>query len=203
MEFLKFLFSLVVIVDPVFAAVLVAGLVDTPLVVREVAFRSALTVLIASVVTFFTGEALLRLMGVSLFSIKIFGGLILLHMAFQMLQAKPPKTKHTREEEEAAVEKEDFSVIPIGIPILFGPGAFTTLLIFREEARTVVSQFFLLVSIFILSLGVYFTLLYSVRLSRRIGKTGINVLVRVFGLFIGALGSQFIVDGVKHLWIQG
>ncbi len=203
MEFLKFLFSLIVIVDPVFAAVLVAGLVDTPAAVKELAFRSSLTVLIASLLTFFTGETLLKLIGVNLFSIKIFGGLILLHMAFQMLQAKPPKTKHTREEEEAAVEKEDFSVIPIGIPILFGPGAFTTLLIFKEEAETVSSRAFLLLSLFALALIVYFSLLYSVKLSGKIGKTGINVLTRVFGLFTGALGSQFIVDGVKHLWIQG
>ena len=189
--------------DPVFAAIMVAGLVESAREIKRVAFKASITVLVASLVTIFTGEALLKLMGVNIFSIKIFGGLILLHMAFQMLQAKPPRTKHTDEEGSAAAEKEDVSVIPIGIPVLFGPGAFTTLLIFREEAKGLVQVGELLLSVLISVLITYIFLSQASFFHRRLGTTGINVTVRVFGLFVGALGSQFIVDGVKHLWLQG
>ncbi len=203
MELIKFIVSLLVIMDPVFAAIMVAGLVESTREIKRVAFKASITVLVASLVTIFTGEALLKLMGVNIFSIKIFGGLILLHMAFQMLQAKPPRTKHTDEEGSAAAEKEDISVIPIGIPVLFGPGAFTTLLIFREEAKGLVQVGELLLSVLISVLVTYIFLSQASFFHRRLGTTGINVTVRVFGLFVGALGSQFIVDGVKHLWLQG
>ncbi|RUM43245.1 MAG: antibiotic resistance protein MarC [Desulfurobacterium sp.] len=203
MEFLKYLISILAIIDPIFAAVIVVGLVEDRQEVERVALRSSVTVFSASLVTFFAGDTFLRLLGINIFSIKIFGGLILLHMAFQMLQAYPPKTKHTQEEKEAAVEKEDISIIPIGIPILFGPAAFTTVLIFREETKTFLQELLLLGALTAVTFIVYFVLKNAVYLANRMGLTGINVTVRVLGLFIGALGSQFIVDGVKHLWTQG
>ncbi len=141
MDFLKYLLSLLVIVDPVFAAVFVAGLSPSVDFVKEVAKKSSLTVLFASLITLAVGDSVLKLLGINIFSIKIFGGLILLHMAFQMLQAHQPKTKHSDREEEALSLKDDISVIPLGIPILFGPGAFTTLLIFREELRGALTLF--------------------------------------------------------------
>ncbi|WP_456341610.1 MarC family protein [Thermovibrio sp.] len=203
MEFLKYLISLLVIVDPLFAAVIVAGLTTSVSEVKRVARRASVTVFIASFITLFFGEAFLKAIGVSIFSIKIFGGLILLHMAFQMLQAHQPKTKHTEREQEAVYEKEDISVIPLGIPILFGPGTFTTLLIFREEARGVFSFLELSLAVLLLTVIIYFTILNSVYLSKRLGATGVGVMTRVFGLFTGALGSQFVVDGIKHLWVGG
>ena len=203
LELLKYLVSLLVIVDPLFAAILVAGLVETPSEVRRIARRASLTVFVASLVTLFFGEAFLKAIGVSIYSIKIFGGLILLHMAFQMLQAHQPKTKHTEREQEAVYEKEDISVIPLGIPILFGPGTFTTLLIFREEAKSLFTFVQLAVAVFLVVAIIYITLLNSFKLAQRLGPTGVGVMTRIFGLFTGALGSQFVVDGIKHLWVGG
>ncbi len=203
MELLKYVISFLVIMDPIFAAIMVAGLVPSVREVKRVAFKASLTVLVAALVTLFSGEALLKLMGVNIFSIKIFGGLILLHMAFQMLQARPPRTKHTEEEDSAAAEKEDISIVPIGIPVLFGPGTFTTLLIFREEVKSVFQLGELFSAVIISVFVTYIILSQASFFSRRLGTTGINVTVRIFGLFVGALGSQFIVDGVKHLWFQG
>ena len=203
LELLKYLVSLLVIVDPLFAAVLVAGLVQTPSEVRRIAKRASLTVFVASLITLLFGEAFLKAIGVSIYSIKIFGGLILLHMAFQMLQAHQPKTKHTEREQEAVYEKEDISVIPLGIPILFGPGTFTTLLIFREEAKNLFAFAQLGLAVFLVIAIIYITLLNSFRLAQRLGPTGVGVMTRIFGLFTGALGSQFVVDGIKHLWVGG
>jgi len=203
LEFLKFLVSILAIADPVFAAILVSGLVSSVKEIKRVAFKSSLTFLIASLITLFFGDSFLSLLGVNIFSIKIFGGLILLHMAFQMLQASPPRTKHTDREDSAVSEKEDISIIPVGIPILFGPGVFTTLLIFKEEIVGFSDLFQLLLAIFLSSLVIFLFLINASWFSKRLGETGIGVTVRIFGLFVGALGSQFIVEGVKHLWIQG
>jgi len=203
LEFLKYFISLLVIVDPFFAAVIVSTIANSVTEVKSIGKGATLTFLVASLITILFGEAFLKLIGVSVFSIKIFGGLILLHMAFQMLQAHKPKTKHTDREEEAVYEKSNISVIPIGIPILFGPGAFTTLLIFREEASTLFSMLQLVLAVLSLAVIIYFSILNSLFFSKRLGPTGIGVMMRIFGLFTGALGSQFVVDGIKHLWMEG
>ncbi|ADY73379.1 multiple antibiotic resistance (MarC)-related protein [Desulfurobacterium thermolithotrophum DSM 11699] len=203
MELLKYLISLLVIVDPIFAAIVVGGLIKDQKLLEKVAFRSSLTVLIAFLVTIFAGERLLKTMGVNIFSVKIFGGLILLQMAFQMLQANPPKAKHTAKEGEAAMEKDDISIIPIGIPILFGPGTFTTVLIFKEEALGVWNEIMLILAGILTAFIIYLVLKNTGFFAKKLGTTGINVVVRILGLLVGALGSQFVVDGVKHLWIQG
>ncbi|MEO2068312.1 MAG: MarC family protein [Desulfurobacteriaceae bacterium] len=203
MELFKYLISTLIVVDPIFAAIVVASLIQSQKEIEKVAFRTSMTVLVAFIVTMVAGEKFLKLIGVNIFSIKIFGGLILLHMAFQMLQANPPRTKHTQEEGEAAMEKEDISIIPLGIPILFGPGAFTTVLIFKEETRSILEELSLLLALLISVVIIYFTLKNAGIFAKKLGTTGVNVSVRVFGLFVGALGSQFVVDGVKHLWIQG
>jgi multiple antibiotic resistance protein len=201
--FLKYLVSLLVITDPLFAAILVAGFASSADEVKRIARRASLTVLIASLITLAFGETFLGVIGVNIYSIKIFGGLILLHMAFQMLQAHQPRTKHTEKEQEAISEKEDISIIPIGIPVLFGPGTFTTMLIFREEAKRISGFVELSVAVLITILLIYLTLKNSLYISRRLGATGTGVLKRIFGLFTGALGSQFVVDGIKHLWVGG
>ena len=111
--------------------------------------------------------------------------------------------KHTSREANAVFEKGDVSVIPIGTPILFGPGAFTTVLIFREEVSSLFGFLQLLIAGLVLSSVIYFLLLNSLSLAKRLGETGMGVTVRVFGLFVGALGSQFVVEGIKRLWLQG
>ena len=199
--FLKYVVSLIVIEDPVFAAIMLASLVDES-EIPKAAKRASIAVGVGFLLTILTGKSLLSFLGISIFSIKIFGGLVLLQMAFQMLQAKVPRVKHTHEEAEAAMTKEDIAVIPLAIPIMFGPGTFTTTLIFREENHSLFGLTVLSIAA-ICVVGITYILLYNALIIReKLKATGMNVVIRIFGLLTGALGSQSIVDGVKHLWMS-
>ncbi len=198
-ETLRYFISLFVVVDPVFATLLMVSLVK-PSEIARVAKRASLVVLTAFLLTFSFGLFLLEMLHISVSSVKIFGGIILLQMAFEMLQAKVPHMKHTEEEKTAAVEKFDVSLIPLGIPVLFGPGALTTTLIFRSEVTSYEKGIGLIVAFFFVSLCIYLFLLSGEKLSSKVGVTGVNVFVRLMGLVVGAFGSQFVVEGVKCLW---
>jgi multiple antibiotic resistance protein len=198
-EVIRYFVSLFVVVDPIFATFFLASLVESK-DIRRVAGRASLVVFFSFLLTFFFGLSLLEILHISISSVKIFGGIVLLQMAFEMLQAKVPHMKHTEEEKTAAVEKFDVSFIPLAIPVLFGPGALTTTLIFRSEASSVIGKLNLVIAFSLLSIVVYIVLSSGEKLSSKIGITGINVFVRLMGLVVGALGSQFVVEGVKHLW---
>jgi len=198
-DIVRYTVSLLVVADPVFASLYLVVLAPEEQI-PEIARRTSIVVLFSFVLTVAFGLSILDLLGVSLASVKIFGGAILLQMAFQMLQAKVPPQKRTDREESAATEKVDISFIPLGIPIIFGPGVLTTTLIFRSEVSSIGDAVALIASVLIVVLLVYIFLRNGYRLSSKIGITGIGTFTRVMGLIVGALGSQFVVEGVKFLW---
>jgi len=163
--------------------------------------KTSLAVLISSLFVILLGDLALKFFGINVFSIKVIGGIILLLIAISMIQGKfVEKTRHSTSEKREAIEKEDISVIPLAIPILVGPGTMATLLVFRIKAVTLVDFFLLIISIFVSSFVVYITLRNAVLLTRFLGITGLKIVTRIMGLIVGAIGSQFIVSGVKALW---
>lgn len=120
--------SLVTILNPIAAAAIMVTLVkysDIPSVSKITSF----TVLISSVVTMIAGGWILKLFGINLPSIKAIGGVVLLIIALNMVQGKEvAPTNSTKDEHEAAQEKDNVAIIPIAIPILFGPGVITTIM---------------------------------------------------------------------------
>ena len=114
------------------------------------------------------------------------------------------KSKHTKEERDEAQEKDDISIVPLGIPILFGPGVIATIIVLNNNLHIKFSQLesyiMLSISIFLSSIFVYFTLKYASAIHRFLGITGMKILTRIMGLIVGAIAAQFLVSGVKGLW---
>jgi multiple antibiotic resistance protein len=159
-----------------------------------------MTVLFASLVTILLGNGIFELFGINTSSIMVIGGVILLIMSINMVQGKRAETNHSREESEAIISKEDISVIPIGIPILFGPGVISTLIIFKTKSIDIMDMVLLVISILICVALVYLTLKNAIFLTKLLGVTGIKIMTRIMGLIVGAIASQFIIYGIKMLW---
>jgi multiple antibiotic resistance protein len=193
--------SLVTILNPIAAAAIMLSLVkysDIPHVSR----KTSLTVFIASVVTMFFGGVILKLFGINIPSIKAIGGVVLLIIALNMVQGKEvAPTNATNEEHKAAEEKDDVAIIPLAIPILFGPGVITTIIVLSEKSKTLYDKIVLVISIFISSLIVYVVLRKADVISRWLGVNGLKVVTRLMGLIIGAIAFLFLVGGIKELWI--
>jgi len=200
---LHFIISLLTILNPIEAAAIMLSLIplSTPRrKIHSISLKASLTVLIASLLTIFVGNYIFKLFGIDIDSIKVIGGIVLLKIALDMALGKISETNHSEEKTEESKEIDDISIIPLGIPILFGPGVIATLIIFYEEVSTLLDLVLLIISIFISSLTVFYTLKNAVILNRFLGITGIKITARIMGLIVGAIASQFIISGVKALW---
>jgi multiple antibiotic resistance protein len=194
--------SLVTILNPIAAAAIMLSLVkysDIP----EVSRKASLTVFVASVITMLAGGFILKLFGINIPSIKAIGGVVLLIIALNMVQGKEvAPTNATQEEHLAAENRDDVAIIPLAIPILFGPGVITTIIVLSEKAHTFTQKAVLLVSILLSSLIVYVTLRNAVFISKLLGVNGLKIVTRLMGLIIGAIAFLFLVGGIKALWMN-
>ena len=199
--------ALITIINPIAAASIMISMLDkaTKESVKPIALKATLTVFIASLVTLFSGEFIFKIFGINVLSLKVIGGIILMLIAINMAYGHTSsKTRHTPEEQSEAQEKEDISIVPIGIPILFGPGVIATIIVLNnnhiQTLPHIVSYLLVSIAILVSSIVVYFTLLNASNINRVLGITGMKILTRIMGLIVGAIASQFIISGVKGLW---
>ena len=198
--------ALITILNPIAAASIAVSMLGTAssATMRTVAFKATLTVVLASLMTLYSGELIFKLFGINVLSLKVIGGVILMMIAINMAYGQASKARHTPAEEEEAAEKDDVSVVPIGIPILFGPGAIATIVVLNnnllQSHSSPVSYGILSSAIVLASLSVYLILRYAGAINKALGVTGMKILTRIMGLIVGAIAAQFIVSGVKGLW---
>ncbi|MBI4677853.1 MAG: NAAT family transporter [Elusimicrobia bacterium] len=143
------------------------------------------------------GNLIFKVFGITLPALQIAGGLILLLAALDMLRAKRSPLKETAEEKEEGVVKDDIAVTPLGIPMLSGPGAITTAMVLFHKAGTPGrgAMFFVCLAVIMaLSYGILYA---SAAGARRLSPTFMNIMERLMGILLAALGVQFILTGLK------
>ena len=161
---------------------------------------TALTVFCVLTFVLFTGEAVLHFFSVSLESFKIAGGLLIMLMAFSMLQAKQPGSKHTREERLEAQEKESVAVVPLAIPLLAGPGAISFVIMYSSLHQTFNHKLIIFLILLIISSIIYILFYIGPAVTKFLGKTGINIFTRIMGLFIAAIGVELITSSLIEIF---
>jgi len=192
--------SILTILNPIAAAAIMLSLVKYS-EIKTVSFKTTIAVFTASVVTMFGGGMLLKFFGINIPSIKAIGGVILLIIALNMIQGREiAPTNTTKDEHSAAAEKDDVAIIPLAIPILFGPGVITTIIVLSEKYVTLKGKVILFVAIVLSSFMTYLILRNGAVISKFLGVNGLKIVSRIMGLIIGALSFLFLVSGIKTLW---
>jgi multiple antibiotic resistance protein len=143
------------------------------------------------------GAFVFKFYGITLPALKIAGGVLLFFVAFDMLNARPSRSKQTQEEEAEGTMKEDVAVFPLAIPLLSGPGAIVSVFILTDKASTLEKHLGLYAAILVSSLLVYFVLREAHRVVRILGQIGVNVTSRLMGLVLASIAMQFIIDGLR------
>jgi len=195
--------SIFSLVDP-FAAIpafLVMTAGDNAARRRRTAKRAALTCLIVLGSFGLVGSYIFRIFGITMPAFEIAGGLILLLIGIDMLQARRSSTQEVEPERQEGAEKEDVGITPLGIPMLAGPGAISTVMVFLGPKPDVMDMVPVFVAIIITSLISYWVLAGAEMVRRRLGETGIRILVRLMGLLLTAIAVQFFVNGLTHLGV--
>ena len=129
------------------------------------------------------------------------GGIILLLIGLDMLEAKRSPTQEASGRHRRGGEKEDAGIVPLGIPMLAGPGAITSVMVLVGQAQTHWQMVAILGSIAITAVICYLVLGNSDRVARVLGDTGIRILVRIMGLLLVALAVQYFVNGLADLGV--
>ena len=170
---------------------------------RRMARKGTLTCFIVLTSFALAGQLIFRMFGITLPAFEVAGGLILLLIGLDMLEARRSPTQETSGETEEAAAKEDAGIVPLGVPMLAGPGAISSVMVLVGEVPSLWSWQMgaILGAITVTAVASYFVLAGADRVRGVMGETGIRILVRIMGLLLVALAMQFFVNGLTDLGI--
>lgn len=143
------------------------------------------------------GPAIFRLFGITLPAFQIAGGLVLLLSSLDMLRAQKSALKETPEELAEGMSKDDIAITPLAVPLLAGPGAITTSIVLAGRATTWAHKVIFFALIGLVAFISYWTLRLSADSARKLSPTLLNIITRLMGLLLAAIGVQFILSGLK------
>jgi multiple antibiotic resistance protein len=189
-----------VVVDPIGVALLfyLMTLTETVRCRRQIALRAIALSTVILLVFFFTGDVMLKTLGVGAPAFRIAGGILFFLLAIDMVFARQSGLRSTTAREQAEAQgRNDISVFPLAFPLISGPGAMTTVLLMASESHSTLTTLGM-VAIIVVVMGLALLALnLSHWLNKVLGETGSNVIGRLLGLILAALAVQYVIDGVK------
>jgi multiple antibiotic resistance protein len=168
---------------------------------KHMARRAAWTCFVVLSSFSLAGTFIFKMFGITLPAFKIAGGLILLLIGMDMLQARRSPTKETPTETEEGSEKEDVGIIPLGIPMLAGPGSISTVMVLMGGARAWWFAIPIVMAIGATAASSYWILAAADRVRGYLGETGIRILTRMMGLLLTAIAIQFMLNGLTDIGV--
>lgn len=163
---------------------------------RQLAKRAAWTCFLVLSGFALGGTLIFKMFGITLPAFRIAGGLIMILIGLDMVQARRSQTKETPSETLEAMEKEDVGIIPLGVPMLAGPGSISTVIALMAQSANWQHSTMIIAVLALTAFLSYWTLAAADRVGRRMGETGIHVLTRFMGLLLMAIAVQFILTGL-------
>jgi len=168
---------------------------------REIATKTAITVVLTLVVFALIGQWIFKFFGSTTDAFAIAGGILLFKMAMEMLSGKLSSVKISREEteefDEEAVTLEEVAIIPLAIPLISGPGAITTVMLYMARSASIPDKTMVLLSIIAIGFTVWLVLCSANAIKNRLGRVGIKVMTRMMGLILTSMAVQMIINGIK------
>ena len=201
MNLLKSFISLLALINPVGAIPFFLSL-TTDMSSSEKAGTiriASISVFCVIAVTALLGQQIIVFFGISVGSLEVGGGIIMLLMAINMLNAQVGNTRSTPEERHEAEMKNSIAVVPLAIPLLTGPGSISTVIVYSASVVHWYDRLGLVVIGAVLAGLCFGSLMLAEPIARWVGRTGINIGTRLMGLMLSALAVEFIVNGLKAL----
>jgi multiple antibiotic resistance protein len=154
---------------------------------------ASLTVLVTLLIFTYLGAALLDLFAITIDSFRIAGGILLLLTALEMMRAKATTGERAA---DAETNLTSIGIVPLGIPLLAGPGAIVTTIVDASALPTVTHKIAVSVVILIVAIVVYVTLRLSAKAGAYMSATAMTIFNRVMGLIIASIAVEFIIGGL-------
>ncbi len=145
------------------------------------------------------GGYIFKIFGISMPAFQTAGGLLLVLVALDMLRAHQSDYKGGQEELAQGAVKQDIAVTPLAIPMLSGPGAISTVIVLSDKAHTLPHQLILYACIPVVCFLSYLTLYLGARGARSLNSMSMNIITRLMGLLLAAIGMEFIGQALPQL----
>jgi multiple antibiotic resistance protein len=204
MELFLFAFaSLFSIINPLGTVPVFVGLTsdESSIEKNNTSLLTAINVIIILVISFFLGTYMLNFFGISLNALRIAGGLIIATSGFALLKGEFSKHKgmKNRKVKNDLKTREKFSLTPLAIPMLAGPGSISLLITFSQEYQTTQAILIIVGAIITVGIATYFILRSSFLITKFLGASGINAISRIVGFIVIAIGVEYIIGSVLNI----
>lgn len=144
------------------------------------------------------GNAIFKVMGITLPAFQLAGSILILRIALDMLYARRSPAQQTDEEVAAGAAKDDIAITPLGVPMLAGPGAISTVLILLDQARGIGQVAVLFASILLVCFVSYWVFWLAVRGTHYLKPLALKLVTRLFGLLLASMAVQFIFNALEQ-----
>jgi multiple antibiotic resistance protein len=134
----------------------------------------------------------------TIYSFEIAGGILLFAIAFNMLFGESAGTKLTPvDQTELLSRREEIGIVPLGMPLLAGPGAISSVVIYAQASEgSLLGSFTLYAAIILVMILSYVVLHLGIPILERVGRVGVLAISRIMGLLLAAIAVQFVINGV-------
>jgi multiple antibiotic resistance protein len=165
---------------------------------RKVCLKTCLNVLVILFISFFLGTYILSFFGISVSSLRLAGGLVICSSGFALLTGSFTKHKGMKRVsvQEDLKARKDFTLTPLALPMLAGPGTISLLIGFNNVYKST-TEILLVCSAIVVVVGViYFVLRSSNMIVKKMGASGLNATSRIIGFVVIAIGIEMIAKSV-------
>ena len=205
LEIIKFFIisftSLFALVNPIGFSPMFISLVDelNSQEKKQIANKGVFTAGLTLIIFLFIGEFIFQFFGITIEAFKIAGGILFMRSSFNLIEVKTSRTRTTPAEEESALTKDDIAYTPIGIPLIAGPGAITSIMVLSTSNPSITYKLILFVVIVLVMLTTLAILRMSSKITQKIGTSGLRIIQRIMGIILLTISIQFIIDGIKTI----
>lgn len=165
---------------------------------NRTAFWTSVNVLVILFISFFAGKYVLSFFGITLNSLKIAGGLIIVSSGFALLTGEFSKHKGMKKKsvQKNIENRSEISLTPLAIPMIAGPGTISLLITYQQEFQESYQIITVLGAMLLAVICIYLVLKSAFYIVKSFGASGINALSRIIGFIVIAIGIELITSAV-------
>jgi len=196
MSFMLLLVGLLAVVNPLGALPIFLSMTNKndPKADERTIRRAAIAVALILLISAWAGESLLGFFGITIDAFRTAGGLLILLMGITMLHGKQSHVQHHPSEAESVKDKEDISVVPLAIPLMAGPGAISLVILNANKIHGWQGDIKLVLAIVSVAAIAWLVLMIAEKMRDKIGTIGLNIITRIMGLILAAIGADSFGD---------
>lgn len=200
--FIYLFFALFSVLNPIGTVPIFVGLTqgDSKQECSRISLWTSINVFLILIISFFIGKYVLSFFGISIDSLRIAGGLIIVSSGFSLLSGKFNKKRGINKKIETDAQKRnDIALTPLAIPMLAGPGSISLLIAFYQEHHATNELIIASLAIFAIAVAIFIILRSAHYLAQILGASGIVAISRIVGFIVIAIGIQYIVSALINI----